>query len=152
MGEHFSPHFLFYRHSRRSHFYNIVLPKLFLPLAECLSGFGKAAISSSLSYDRIPHVGMMTDHLTRRAQEDPDGVAVLWYPYVSPDETSWPFDSLTFSEWDRKANQLGRWLLDKGLQLEDRVAVCMERNTWFHIAFIGILRAGGCYVPVRRLT
>lgn len=100
-------------------------------------------------YDRIPHVRMMTDHLTRRAREDPDGVAVLWYPHVSPDETSWPFDSLTFLEWDRKANQLGRWLLGKGLQLEDRVAVCMERNTWFHIAFIGILRAGGCYVPVR---
>ena len=123
------------------------LPRDVLSIHEKLSLEDRKAL-----YDRIPHVGMMTDHLTRRAQEDPDGVAVLWYPYVSPDETSWPFDSLTFSEWDRKANQLGRWLLDKGLQLEDRVAVCMERNTWFHIAFIGILRAGGCYVPVRRLT
>lgn len=131
-------------HDMTRHFSQLPeLPRDVLSIHEKLSLEERKSV-----YDKIPHVKMMSDHLTRRAQEDPDGVAVLWYPHVSPDETSWPFDSLTFSEWDTKANQLGRWLLGKGLKLEDRVAVCMERNTWFHIAFIGILRAGGCYVPV----
>ncbi|CAL1704680.1 unnamed protein product [Somion occarium] len=101
-------------------------------------------------YHRIPQVKMTTDHLILRAKENPNGIALRWYPYISPDEniSSLPFDSLTYLEWDRLANRFGRWLLRKGLQLEDRVAVCMQRNTWFHIAFAGILRAGGCYVPI----
>ncbi|KAI0082634.1 hypothetical protein K474DRAFT_1654750 [Panus rudis PR-1116 ss-1] len=101
-------------------------------------------------YWRVPHVQSATDHLSLRSAADPNLVAVRWFPYLAPgeDPSTLQVESITYSEWNKLANQFGRWLIRKGLQVEDRVAVCMPRNTWFHVAFIGILRAGGCYVPI----
>lgn len=56
--------------------------------------------------------------------------------------------SFTYSELDRQSDRLARWLIDRGLQNEDRVGVFMSRSA--HIAWVlpGILKAGGVYVPL----
>src|SRR5262245_11494166 len=61
--------------------------------------------------------------------------------------------SLTFREWDRRANQLANALVAIGLQRGDRVAIlaynCLE---WMEI-YIGLAKAGLVAVPVNfRLT
>lgn len=101
----------------------------------------------------IPYVRFATDYLSLCAISVPDRTAARWYPHLSLDLSPFElyFDSITYGDWDRRANQAARWLLSLGLQREDRVAVCMERNISFHIAFVAILRAGGCYVPVSLL-
>jgi len=103
------------------------------------------------AYPHIPTVRFATDYLSLRAQDMPNDTAVRWYPELSLDPSLSDFESISYSEFHKKANQVARWLIRLGLQQEDRVAVCLERNIYFHTAMMGVMRAGGCYVPVRLL-
>lgn len=94
-----------------------------------------------------PPVRIITDHLTAHSISTPDYPAVHWYP--DPTEIN-TFETITFLELHHSANRLSRWLvLEQHLNKEDRVAVCMQRDLSFHVVMMGLLRAGGCYVPVR---
>ncbi|RKH92751.1 amino acid adenylation domain-containing protein, partial [Corallococcus praedator] len=67
----------------------------------------------------------------------PDGVAVEW------NETRW-----TYRELNARANQLARHLRGLGVGPEVRVGVCLERSPELLMALLGILKAGGVYVPM----
>ncbi|WP_415835330.1 non-ribosomal peptide synthase/polyketide synthase, partial [Corallococcus soli] len=56
--------------------------------------------------------------------------------------------SLTYSALEAHANQLARHLLASGLRPEARVALCVERGLELVVGMLGILKAGGCYVPM----
>ncbi|MFB1481089.1 non-ribosomal peptide synthase/polyketide synthase, partial [Corallococcus sp. RDP092CA] len=66
--------------------------------------------------------------------------------------------TLTYGELEARANQLARHLLSLGLRPEGRVGLCLERGLELVVGMLGILKAGGCYVPLdpaypaRRLT
>ncbi|EAU88504.2 peptide synthetase [Coprinopsis cinerea okayama7 len=102
----------------------------------------------SNAYPHIPLVKFATEYLERRAKTNPHDIAVRWFPELSIDDSNLPSETSTYEELDRKASQLGRWLVTRGLAPEDRVAVCLSRDLIFHAAFFGIMRAGGCYVPI----
>ncbi|HSF38962.1 MAG TPA: amino acid adenylation domain-containing protein, partial [Thermoanaerobaculia bacterium] len=55
---------------------------------------------------------------------------------------------LTYGELDRQANRLAHHLLHSGVGPEVRVAVLAERSPELIVAFLGILKAGGTYVPL----
>jgi len=55
---------------------------------------------------------------------------------------------LSYAEFDKAANRLAHFLISKGLQPEQRVAVCMDRSIELVIALHGIMRAAGVYVPL----
>jgi amino acid adenylation domain-containing protein len=55
---------------------------------------------------------------------------------------------LSYGEMDRRANQLARHLVRKGIETEGLVGVCMERSLEMGIGLLGILKAGGAYVPL----
>jgi acyl-CoA synthetase (AMP-forming)/AMP-acid ligase II len=58
--------------------------------------------------------------------------------------------SLTFREWDERSNQLARWLIDHGVDKQDRVALYMDSDhclQWI-VAYAGIHKAGAIVVPV----
>jgi amino acid adenylation domain-containing protein len=55
---------------------------------------------------------------------------------------------LTFAELDQRANQLAHYLQKRGVGPEVIVAVCMPRSIEMVIALLGILKAGGAFVPV----
>ncbi|KAI0748141.1 peptide synthetase [Daedaleopsis nitida] len=102
------------------------------------------------TYYLVPPVKYATEYVSIRATEKPNGVAVRWYADLSTDVPISTFtpEVITNEQLDKRANQLGRWLIHIGLQKGRSVAVCMKRDVLFHIVFIGILRAGGCYVPI----
>ncbi|KAH6918511.1 peptide synthetase [Coprinopsis sp. MPI-PUGE-AT-0042] len=102
----------------------------------------------SREYPHIPQVTFATEYLNQRAKSHPNSVAVRWYPELDSDEPNPPCEEITYAGLDRKAHQLARWLVAQGLRQEDRVAVCLSRNILFHAALVGIMRAGGCYVPI----
>jgi amino acid adenylation domain-containing protein len=56
--------------------------------------------------------------------------------------------TLTYAELERGSNQLARRLRALGVGPETRVALCTERCAELVVAILGILRAGGVYVPV----
>ncbi|MGD0570142.1 MAG: non-ribosomal peptide synthetase [Candidatus Sulfotelmatobacter sp.] len=53
----------------------------------------------------------------------------------------------TYSELNRKANQLAHYLIREGVDANSRVGVFMDRSCEMVIAVLGILKAGGAYVP-----
>ena len=55
---------------------------------------------------------------------------------------------LTYAEFNKKANQLGRFLQAQSINNEDIVAVIMERSIEMPLAIYGILKAGAAYLPI----
>jgi amino acid adenylation domain-containing protein len=55
---------------------------------------------------------------------------------------------LTYRELNERANRLARHLLELSLGMEDRVGVCLRRSMEVVVAILGIMKAGGTYVPL----
>lgn len=54
----------------------------------------------------------------------------------------------TYRELDAEANRVANALIAMGVGMEDRVAFMLNRTGGVLIAMLGILKAGGCYIPV----
>lgn len=56
--------------------------------------------------------------------------------------------TLSYRELDRRANQLAHLLRDHGVGADVPVAVCLERTSDLVVGLLGILKAGGGYLPL----
>ncbi|MFG3106227.1 non-ribosomal peptide synthetase [Streptomyces tendae] len=72
-----------------------------------------------------------------RVRRDPDAVAVVHRER-----------RLTYRELDVRSNRLAHALLARGLAPEDVVAVVTERDLNWPVAVLGVLKAGGAYLPL----
>lgn len=57
-------------------------------------------------------------------------------------------EELTYGDLNRRANQLAHYLQRLGVKAETRVAICLERSAKFVLALLGVLKAGGAYLPL----
>lgn len=57
-------------------------------------------------------------------------------------------EHLTYTELNRKSNQLARVLIEKGIRPDDLVGIMAERSLEMVIGILGILKAGGAYLPL----
>jgi len=57
-------------------------------------------------------------------------------------------ESLTYAELNRKANSLARVLRDKGIGPNSIVAIIVEKSLEMAVGMLGIMKAGGAYLPV----
>lgn len=55
---------------------------------------------------------------------------------------------LTYQELNRRANQLAHHLQEQGVGPEIQVGICVERSLEMVVGLLGILKAGGTYVPL----
>src|SRR6202047_4567432 len=55
---------------------------------------------------------------------------------------------VSYGELERRANQLGHYLRARGVGPEVVVGVCVERSLELIIALLGIVKAGGAYLPL----
>src|SRR3954454_3037674 len=88
-----------------------------------------------------PQGPMLVDQLRFMAQQWPDEVA-----YIDLNAQQ----QITFAEWDARSNQVARWLVDHGVEKQDRVALYMDSDhclQWI-TAYAGIHKAGAVMVPV----
>jgi amino acid adenylation domain-containing protein len=56
--------------------------------------------------------------------------------------------ALTYAELNASANRLAHYLIQLGVQPDDRVAICAERGADMVVAIFAVLKSGGCYVPL----
>ncbi|MFD0382214.1 AMP-binding protein [Streptomyces stramineus] len=56
--------------------------------------------------------------------------------------------ALTYRELDERAGDLARRLLAAGTGPGDTVAVLMQRSAELVVSVLGIVKSGGCYVPL----
>lgn len=71
----------------------------------------------------------------QQAAKRPDAVAV----------DAWD-GSLTYSQLDTVANQIGHYLVQHGIGPDSMVPLCFEKSCWAVAALMGVLKAGGALV------
>ncbi|MFJ4914538.1 amino acid adenylation domain-containing protein [Streptomyces sp. NPDC088726] len=81
---------------------------------------------------------LFVERFEERVRRHPDAVA------ASHRDRSWTYGTLNAC-----ANRIAHALLSDGLGPEDVVAVVMERGLEWAAATLGVLKAGGCYLPVQ---
>ncbi|HEY0372238.1 MAG TPA: amino acid adenylation domain-containing protein, partial [Thermoanaerobaculia bacterium] len=104
-----------------------------LPAAErdaLLVGFNDTAVD-------YPSDALIHQLFEQQAAAHPDAIAVVFED-----------ESLTYSELNARANQLAHYLINLGVQPDDCVAICTERNADLIVGLLGILKAGGAYLPL----
>jgi amino acid adenylation domain-containing protein len=86
----------------------------------------------------IDGTNTVLDLFQDQVNENPDNVAVV-------------FDqkSLSYRELNEQSNQLANYLIaESKLKHEDVVAIKLERCEWVIVAILGVLKAGGAYLPI----
>src|SRR5262249_48330750 len=55
---------------------------------------------------------------------------------------------LTYGELDRRSNQLARYLIALGVELEQVVGICADRGPDLVLCLLGVLKAGAAFLPL----
>jgi len=84
-----------------------------------------------------PQEKLLHELFEEQVRWNPDAIAVVY-----------EWQSLTYAELNGKANQLARYLRDKGVGPDQLVGICVERSLEMVVGLLGILKAGGAYVPL----
>ncbi|MEG4208055.1 amino acid adenylation domain-containing protein [Microcoleus sp. Pol7_A1] len=68
----------------------------------------------------------------------------------TPDKIAIEFEEkrLTYAELNQRANQVARYLQERGVKPEVLVGICLNRSIDLVITLLGVLKAGGAYVPL----
>ncbi len=81
--------------------------------------------------------GTLVSLFREQVERTPNAVA------LAGEEQQWTYDEL-----NRRANQLAHHLIGVRVGAEDRVGILLERSAVMVVALLGVLKAGGCYVPL----
>ncbi|XTZ14375.1 amino acid adenylation domain-containing protein [Micromonospora echinospora] len=79
----------------------------------------------------------LADLVTPHVAATPDAPAVVCGP-----------DAVTYRDLDRRANRLAHWLRSRGVGPDALVGVLLEQSAELAVALLGVLRAGGAYLPL----
>jgi amino acid adenylation domain-containing protein len=68
----------------------------------------------------------------------------------SPEAIALVFEDqyMTYQDLNRKANQIGHYLQNKGVKPDHLVGICLDRSIDMVIGILGILKAGAAYLPI----
>lgn len=72
-----------------------------------------------------------------QVEKTPDAIAVIFED-----------QQLTYRQLNDRANQLARYLTERGVASETLVGVCVDRSLEMIVGLLGVLKAGGAYVPL----
>src|SRR5579871_2120472 len=60
----------------------------------------------------------------------------------------WRGERMSYQELNERANRLAHYLRGEGVRAEERVGLCVERGPEMVVGILGIIKAGGVYVPL----
>ncbi|MFF0885028.1 amino acid adenylation domain-containing protein [Streptomyces sp. NPDC003456] len=81
--------------------------------------------------------GTLPDAFEEQAARTPDAPALIG-----------EHETLTYGEFNRRANRLAHWLVERGAGPEALVAVRIPRSVELMVAIYGVVKAGAAYVPI----
>ncbi|MEO3776708.1 amino acid adenylation domain-containing protein [Micromonospora sp. B11E3] len=84
-----------------------------------------------------PQLEYLHESFEAQARRTPDSIALVYEE-----------EQLTYAELNGRANQLAHWLQKQGVGPEVLVGLCMERSAEVLVGLLGVLKAGGGYVPM----
>ncbi|MCQ8129233.1 non-ribosomal peptide synthetase, partial [Methylomonas rivi] len=90
--------------------------------------------STAFNHPDIPTLQRLFETQTEKT---PDAIALIFEE-----------QSLTYAALNAKANQLAHYLIERGVGPDILVGICLERSLDMVIGLLGILKAGGVYVPL----
>ena len=85
----------------------------------------------------LPQRLCLHQRIEDQADRTPDAVALCFEK-----------ETLTYSQLDRRANQVAHLLQQQGVGPDVLVGLCVERSVEMVVGLLGILKAGGAYVPL----
>jgi amino acid adenylation domain-containing protein len=86
---------------------------------------------------KYPTDKTLIDLFLEQVEKKPDNTALIYRD-----------EKLSFRQLNEKANQLAHYLRQKGVKEETLVPLCIERSIEMMVAILGIMKAGGVYVPI----
>ncbi|MDE3105740.1 MAG: amino acid adenylation domain-containing protein [Acidobacteriota bacterium] len=104
---------------------------------QALSAEERAIVLQARPPVPYPREQTVTALFEEQAARTPERIAVRC------GETAW-----TYAELQQRANQLAHALRGRGVAASTPVGVCVERSVEMILAVLGVLKAGGCYVPL----
>ncbi|MEP7247500.1 MAG: amino acid adenylation domain-containing protein, partial [Gammaproteobacteria bacterium] len=110
-------------------------PVLQLPLLDDMERRQLAQWNSTAA--PYPHELCVHELFAEQAALTPGATAVVFGPH-----------SISYAGLDRKANRLARVLRSLGVGADRLVAVCIERSVEMVVGLLGVLKAGGAYLPL----
>jgi len=100
-------------------------------ISEMVAGWNRTGVDFGAEFEPVHRV------VSGRARKDPNRVV------VESGGVQW-----TAGELERYANRVAQRLLREGLKTGDLVGICVERSVEMLGALLGVLKAGGVYVPL----
>ncbi|QJB38446.1 amino acid adenylation domain-containing protein [Chitinophaga oryzae] len=85
----------------------------------------------------FPHNSTLIDQITLQAQRTPAAPALVMGRQV-----------ITYAALEERSNQLAHYLRETGVDDTSLVPVCLDRSPEMVIAILGIMKAGGAYLPI----
>jgi non-ribosomal peptide synthetase component F len=72
-----------------------------------------------------------------QVEQTPDAIAIVFED-----------EQLTYRQLNNRSNQIAHYLQKLGVGSEVLVGICLERSVGMIVGLLGILKAGGVYVPL----
>ena len=119
--------------------FNVLIAKINEAPEELLKN---VSIVENLDFDenfevQLANEGLINKIFENAVSENPDKVIL----YAEDGE-------FTYSQLNKKANRIANALLKRGLEVEDRVMIMMRRNSDLIASALGIVKAGGAFIPI----
>jgi amino acid adenylation domain-containing protein len=130
----------------------IRLKKNFLNLISVLAENPEKAISSvsMISDEEIKMIEEINNTTTDYPREKTIACIFEEQSVIYPDKKAVVFknSSLSYNQLNIRSNQLARVLRNTGIKAKDRVAILADKSVNMIVGILGILKAGGVYVPL----
>ncbi len=130
-------------------------------LARCISATAKSFTQASADM-KVKHISMLdsTARLEldsiRQTCIDPEAIrfklfheSVEYWAEQTPEATALIAcnETLTYREFNEKANILAHALIKRGVLPGDRVCLLLPRKSWHLLAMFGVMKTGSAYIP-----
>ena len=57
----------------------------------------------------------------------------------------------SYAQMDKFSNKIANFLIKKNIKPNDRVCLILEKNFYLYASILGVLKAGGCWVPLSKI-